>query len=58
MVRKPRIVLVECAEASGWRWLKRSVRGAVLLPDDSFSVTDESEWHQSLEAAGGREIAS
>lgn len=54
--RKPRIVFVECEQPSGWRWLKRSVRGAALLPDGSFSVTDESEWHQSLQAAGGKEV--
>jgi hypothetical protein len=53
--RVPRVVHVECATAEGYRWLKRTVRGATLTPD-GFSVTDESEWSESLRAAGGREV--
>jgi hypothetical protein len=56
MARRFRIVHVECATPEGWRWLKRSVRGAVQEQDGRFRVTDESDWAQCLAAAGGREI--
>lgn len=52
--RKPRIVTVECADAAGYRWLRQHVRGAVLTAD-GFAVTDESEFAQCLQAAGGKE---
>jgi hypothetical protein len=42
MARQPRVVAVECETPSGWRWLKRCVRGAALLADNRFGVTDES----------------
>jgi hypothetical protein len=57
MARKPRVVAVECETPSGWRWLKRYVRGAVLLADNRFRVTDESEWRNACRLRSGREVS-
>lgn len=55
--RRPRTVAVECTTSTGWRWLKNNARGATLQSDNLFVVTDESDWTQSLQAAGGKEVA-
>lgn len=50
----PRSTHVECADAAGFRWLKRNVRGAVEDTDGSFLVHDDKEFAECLRAAGGR----
>jgi len=54
--KQPRIVHVECETATDYRWLRQHARGATLTDTGEFSVTNESEWAQSLSAARGKEV--
>jgi hypothetical protein len=54
--KKPRTAFVECATPAGYRWLRCNARGATLQADNSFLVTDEGAWSESMQAAGGKEI--
>ncbi len=53
--RAARVVNVRAETPAGYRWLLSHARGATLT-SDGFLVTDESEWAQSLSAAGAREV--
>jgi hypothetical protein len=53
--RKPRIVNVEAATPTGYRWLRQHARGATTM-SEGFVVTNEADWAQSLRAANAKEI--
>ena len=55
--REPRLVHVECATPTGYRWLRTNVRGATPLEQGKgFLVTDEGTWAEYLRMAEGKEI--
>jgi hypothetical protein len=54
--RKPRIVDVVCETPAGYRWLRGNARGAIVTSEGPFAVTNEADWAESLNAAGGTEI--
>jgi hypothetical protein len=60
--RKPRVVHVECPDASSYRWLLAHIDGIAVLrsigPEapERFVILDEDKWRERRLAAGGKEL--